>query len=74
MYLAETGSAKAALPLLQAAAGDPSDLDALNALGIAYGHLNDDRASARQLSDDRADRSAERAGVSEHRIGRGAAR
>jgi arylsulfatase A-like enzyme/Tfp pilus assembly protein PilF len=41
VYLAETGSAKAALPLLQAAAADPSDLDALNALGIAYGHLNE---------------------------------
>jgi Tfp pilus assembly protein PilF len=41
VYLAETGSAKTALPLLQAAAADPSDLDAQNALGIAYGHLNE---------------------------------
>jgi Tfp pilus assembly protein PilF len=40
VYLAEIGSAKAALPLLQAAAADTTDLDALNALGIAYGHLN----------------------------------
>ena len=41
VYLAETGSARAALPLLQVAAADPSDLDARNALGIAYGHLNE---------------------------------
>ncbi|NDP44036.1 MAG: tetratricopeptide repeat protein [Aromatoleum sp.] len=42
VYLAETGSAASALPLLQAAVQrDPTDLDALNALGIAYGHLGD---------------------------------
>jgi arylsulfatase A-like enzyme/tetratricopeptide (TPR) repeat protein len=40
VYLAETGSPKDALPLLQAASGG-ADVDALNALGITYGHLGD---------------------------------
>ena len=40
VYLAETGSAKEALPLLQAAA-DGIDVDSLNALGITYGHLGE---------------------------------
>lgn len=40
VYLAETGSPKEALPLLQAAAGS-TDVEALNALGITYGHLDD---------------------------------
>ena len=51
VYLAETGSAKAALPLLQTATADQSDLDALNALGIAYGHLGQ---AARALESFRA--------------------
>ena len=40
VYLAETGSAKEALPLLETAA-DGIDVEALNALGITYGHLGD---------------------------------
>jgi tetratricopeptide (TPR) repeat protein len=41
VYLAESGSAKEALPLLHAAAGGADDVDTLNALGITYGHLGE---------------------------------
>jgi arylsulfatase A-like enzyme/Tfp pilus assembly protein PilF len=45
IYLAETGSARAALPLLEAAARG-HDVEALNALGIAYGHLGERQRAA----------------------------
>ena len=65
VYLAETGNAERAIQLLEGLAGD--DIEALNALGIAYGQASRAADAIRTFKHVARDRSDQRPGLAEHR-------